>query len=313
MSSYVSKNRLDFKPVLFIGALGIAGYLAYSYLSGGSQSYYGGYGGGSTSEGGSPIMAAGGYSAPTGTGATGTAGAALNAGLLPSIMADGYGANVQFTEPTKKQTTLSETTSDPTSLYAAVSAAGYSSLSQSDINAYNAALLQNIQAEDRTGGGSAQSALSFMGIGTGARYIATIPNTAGISNAGANLTSIVYDNGAYEVRDWRGNIVSSGSAGAYSPSSSGGGGSSSSGGSSSATKKETVNIVADKASAISKPFTTATLSTGGTYAAKSGTTYSYSGGGGSSSSSSKKSSVSSGGYAQGGAVRSNTTSSKYTG
>ena len=59
------------------------------------------------------------------------------------------------------------------------------------------------------------------------------------------------------------------------------------------TNKETVNIVSDKKSAIRS----------------SGS----SGGGGYSGGSSSSSSMSSGGYAQGGAVRSNTTAGKYTG
>lgn len=308
-------SRSDKKTsIITLGAaglgLGLIAYMLYSYTGGGSGSYTGG-GSGGGGEYYLPTMAAGGYtptpsiSAGGGSGSggldlSGILGGGTTTANAPSIS----GFDIAATVGTKKMITSSQNET----MQALVSGAGYQQLSQQQIGAYNQSLAALLSSEERTGGGSLQSAVNFMGIGSGAVGIANIPNSTSISNAGKNLTSVIYDTGAYEVRDWRGNIVSSGSAGAYRPSSSGGGGS---GGSSSATKKETVNITADKASAISKPFTTATLSTGGTYAAKSGSAYSYSGG---SSSSSKKSvSVSSGGYAQGGAVRSNTTSSKYTG
>lgn len=303
-------SRSDKKTsIITLGAaglgLGLIAYMLYSYTGGGSGGgeYY------------LPTMAAGGYtptpsiSAGGGSGSggldlSGILGGGTTTANAPSIS----GFDIAATVGTKKAVTSSQNET----LKALVSGADYQQLSQQQIGAYNQSLAAVLSAEERTGGGSLQSAVNFMGIGSGAVGIANIPNSTGISNAGQNLTSVIYDTGAYEVRDWRGNIVSSGSAGAYRPSSSGGGGS---GGSSSATKKETVNITADKATAISKPFTTATLSTGGTYAAKSGSAYSYSGGGsgGSSSSSKKSASVSSGGYAQGGAIRSNTTAGKYTG
>ena len=348
MSSYVSKDKDKLAPLALIGALGVVGYLAYDYLSNQSGSYIGGSsGGGYYTPEGSPLMAAGGYSLPTDNNpAPAQSYAPLNYGTTNDR------ANAQFITESKKE----QSTNSDSLLRSAVSGASYTELTSADIAAYNAALLKSIESEDRTGGGSVGSALAFMGIGQGAQYVATIPNTAGISNAGANLTSIIYDSGAYEVRDWRGNIVGSGSAGsfqalgtatkkeekttatagavstpyttatisgggtyavksgsAYSYSGGGGGGSSSS----SSSKKESVPITADKATAIKKPIITATTSTGGIYMISGGTTkqmgtYS-SGGGSSSSSSSKKSTVSSGGYAQGGAVRSNTTAGKYTG
>ena len=339
MSSYVSKNSDKLAPLALIGALGVVGYLAYDYLSNQSGSYIGGSsGGGYYTPEGSPLMAAGGYS-PLTDSAPAQSYAPLNYGTTNDR------ANAQFITESKKE----QSTNSDSLLRSAVSGASYTELTSADIAAYNAALLKSIESEDRTGGGSVGSALAFMGIGQGAQYVATIPNTAGISNAGATLTSIIYDSGAYEVRDWRGNIVGSGSAGSfqalgtatkkeekttatagavstpYTTATISGGGTyavksgsaysySGGGSSSSSSKKESVNITADKATAaaISKPYTTATISGGGSYSVKSGSAYSYSGGG-SSSSSSKKSSVSSGGYAQGGAVRSNTTAGKYTG
>lgn len=334
MSSYASKDTSSkLAPLALIGALGVVGYLAYGYLSNQSGSYIGGgSSGGYYTPEGSPLMAAGGYSLPTDN----NPAPALSYAPLETT---NDRANAQFITESKKEQSITNTDS---LLRSAVSGASYTQLTSADIAAYNAALLKSIQSEDRTGGGSVGSALAFMGIGEGARYVATIPNSAGISNAGANLTSIVYDSGAYEVRDWRGNIVSSGSAGSFQALGT-------------ATKKEE-KTTATQGGAVT-PYTTATISSGGTYAVKSGAAYSYSGGSGgsskvygstpysfdankvlsevttakkegtlsiskspsrsgggsSSSSSSKKSSVSSGGYAQGGAVRSNTTAGKYTG
>ena len=328
MSSYVSKDSLKLAPLALIGALGVVGYLAYNYLSNQSGSYIGGgSAGGYYTPEGSPLMAAGGYSTPQTDTAPALSYTPLNYGTTNS------GANAQFTDSKKEQSINSDYL-----LRSAVSGASYTQLTSADIAAYNAALLKSIQSEDRTGGGSVGSALAFMGIGEGARYIATIPNTAGISNAGANLTSIVYDSGAYEVRDWRGNIVGSGSAGSFQAlgtatkkeektTAAQGGTATISGGGSSLSN---VNIIADKKSAVSSS------SGGGSSYVYGSTPYSYdankvlseintakkegtlsisryassSSGGGSSSSSST---VSSGGYAQGGAVRSNTSSSKYTG
>ena len=283
--SYVSKTKTNLAPLALIGALGVVGYLAYDYLTSNSGSYIGGSGGGASyfTPDGSPLMAAGGYSPIPAT------SAADQSSYNPYSTTDGTQANAQFIESKKEQITNSDSL-----LRSAVSGASYTQLTSADIAAYNANLLASIQKEDRTGGGSVGSALAFMGIGEGAQYVATIPNSAGISNAGANLTSIVYDSGAYEVRDFRGNIVGSGSAGSFQALGT-------------ATKKEEKTTAS--AGAVSTPYTTATISGGGTYSAKSGSAYSYSGGGSSSSSSS----VSSGGYSQGGAVRSNTTSSKYTG
>ena len=316
--SYANKNGVDFAPLALIGALGVVGYLAYDYLSSNGGSYIGGSGGGYYAPEGSPLMAAGGYTYPTES-----APASSSYNPLNSLNAanDGRTANAQFIADSKKEQITSN--SSDTLLRAAVSGAGYTQLSSADIATYNANLLKSIEAEDRTGGGSVGSALSFMGIGQGAQYIATIPNTAGISNAGANLTSIVYDTGAYEVRDFRGNIVGSGSAGSFQALGT-------------ATKKEEKTTAT--AGAVSTPYTTATISGGGSSKVYGSTPYSFDANkvlseiatakkegtlsisknpplssGGGSSSSSKKSTVSSGGYAQGGAVRSNTTAGKYTG
>ena len=258
MSSYVSKDTSKLAPLALIGALGVVGYLAYDYLSNQSGSYIGGgSSGGYYTPEGSPLMAAGGYSTPQTDTAPALSYAPLNYGTTNG------GANAQFTDSKKEQSINSDYL-----LRSAVSGASYTQLTSADIAAYNANLLQSIQSEDRTGGGSVGSALAFMGIGEGARYVATIPNTAGISNAGANLTSIIYDSGAYEVRDWRGNIVSSGSAGSFQALGT-------------ATKKE--EKTSGTAGAVSTPYTTATISGGGTYAVKSGSAYSYGGGGGGSS------------------------------
>ena len=173
------------------------------------------------------------------------------------------------------------------------------------------------------------SAYNFAKVPDNAVAAATIQNT-GINNAGKELLSIVNSDNSYQVYDSRGQIVSSGSAGAFqgnvilntgsSRSSSGSSGSSSSGSSvsskkllnvsvsSSGSSKETVPITADKAAA----------SSAGVYSDKiRGTaTIGYkksSSSGSSGSSSSGSSSSSSGGYAMGGAVRSNTTAGKYTG
>ena len=339
MSSYASKDTSKLAPLALIGALGVVGYLAYDYLSNQSGSYIGGgSAGGYYTPEGSPLMAAGGYSPQPNT------APAISFSPLGTT-SDGSRANAQFITESKKEQSITNTDS---LLRSAISGASYTQITSADIAAYNAALLKSIQSEDRTGGGSVGSALAFMGIGEGAQYMATIPNSAGISNAGANLTSIVYDSGAYEVRDFRGNIVGSGSAGSVqalntatkkeekTTASAGGvvstpyttvtlsnGGtyavksgsaySYGGGGSSSSTKKETATE-----QAISKPFLTATTSTGAIYQISGGNTkqvgsFTYSSGGGSSSSISKKASVTSGGYAQGGAVRSNTTAGKYTG
>ena len=248
--------------IVALGAAGIGiGLIAYMlYTGGGSSSAGGGSGSGSGGAGYVlPMTAAGGYT-PTTTG--GGSGGFDSAGLLgsgtttanaPSI--SGY--DIAATVGTKKAITSSQNET----LKALVSGADYQQLSQQQIGEYNQSLAAVLSSEERTGGGSLQSAVNFMGIGSGAVGVSNIPNSTSISNAGSNLTSVIYNNGAYEVRDWRGNIVSSGSAGAYRSSGSGGGGS---GGSSSATKKETVNITADKASAIRGSFVTAVSSTGAT-------------------------------------------------
>ena len=261
MSSYASKDTSSkLAPLALIGALGVVGYLAYGYLSNQSGSYIGGgSSGGYYTPEGSPLMAAGGYSPQPNT------APALSYSPLGTT-SDGSRANAQFITESKKEQSITNTDS---LLRSAVSGASYTELTSADIAAYNAALLKSIESEDRTGGGSVGSALAFMGIGQGARYVATIPNSAGISNAGANLTSIVYDSGAYEVRDWRGNIVGSGSAGSFQALGT-------------ATKKEE-KTTATQAQAVT-PYTTATISGGGTYAVKSGSAYSYSGGGGGGSS-----------------------------
>lgn len=237
--------------------IGLIAYVLYTYTGGGSSGS-----GGSGSGYMLPMTAAGGYTPTTTGGGSSSSGGLDLSGILgggtttanaPSI--SGY--DIAATVGTKKAITSSQNET----LKALVSGADYQQLSQQQIGAYNQTLAAVLSSEERTGGGSLQSAVNFMGIGSGAVGIANIPNSTGISNAGSNLTSVIYDTGAYEVRDWRGNIVSSGSAGAYSPSSSGGGGS---GGSSSATKKETVNITADKATAIRGSFVTAVSSTGAT-------------------------------------------------
>ena len=312
-------SRSDKKTsIITLGAAGLGlGLIAYMLYSsgGGSGSYTGGGSGGG--EYYLPTMAAGGYtptpsiSAGGGSGSggldlSGILGGGTTTANAPSIS----GFDIAATVGTKKAIASSQNET----MQALVTGAGYQQLSQQQIGAYNQSLAALLSSEERTGGGSLQSAVNFMGIGSGAVGIANIPNSTGISNAGQTLTSVIYDTGAYEVRDWRGNIVSSGSAGAYSPSSSGGG----SGGSSSATKKETVNITADKATAIRGSFVTAVSSTGAmsyTATSSSGAKKTVTTGGRSSSSGggSSSSGMSSGGYSQGGAVRSNTTSGKYTG
>ena len=308
-------SRSDKKnSIVALGAAGIGiGLIAYMLYTGGGSS---GAGGGSGSGGGYvlPMTAAGGYTPTTTGGGSSSSGGFDVAGLLgsgtttanaPSIT----GYDIAATVGTKKAISSSQNET----LRALVSGADYQQLSQQQIGAYNQSLAAVLSSEDRTGGGSLQSAVNFMGIGSNAVGIAEIPNSTKISNAGSNLTSVIYNNGAYEVRDWRGNIVSSGSAGAYSPSSSGGG---SGGGSSSVSKKESVNITADKATAIRGSFVTAVSSTGAmsyTATSSSGSKKTVTTGGSSGGGSSSSSGMSSGGYAQGGAVRSNTTSSKYTG
>ena len=279
MSSYASKDASKLAPLALIGALGVVGYLAYGYLSNQSGSYIGGgSSGGYYTPEGSPLMAAGGYSPQPNN--------APALSYAPDILGttnDGSRANAQFITESKKE----QSTNSDNLLRSAVSGASYTELTSADIAAYNSALLKSIQSEDRTGGGSVGSALAFMGIGEGARYVATIPNSAGISNAGANLTSIIYDSGAYEVRDFRGNIVGSGSAGSFQALGT-------------ATKKEEKTTATQAQAQAVTPYTTATISSGGTYAVKSGAAYSYSGGGGGGSSKStvnivadKKSAVSS--------------------
>lgn len=295
-------SRSDKKTsIITLGAaglgIGLIAYMLYSYTGGGSGSYTsGGSGGGG--EYYLPTMAAGGYTPTPSISAGGGSG---SGGLdLSGILGGGTTtANAPSISGGDIATKKAISSSQNETMQALVSGAGYQQLSQQQIGAYNQSLAALLSSEERTGGGSLQSAVSFMGIGSGAVGIANIPNATGISNAGQNLTSVIYDTGAYEVRDWRGNIVSSGSAGAVSGS--GGGGSSAVYGST------PYSFDANKVlSEIATAKKEGTLSI-------SRNPPSSSGGGSSSPSSSKKSNVSSGGYSQGGAVRSNTTSSKYTG
>ena len=236
-------SRSDKKTsIITLGAaglgLGLIAYMLYSYTSGGSGSYTGG-GSGGGGEYYLPTMAAGGYTPTPSISAGGGSG---SGGLdLSGILGGGTTttANAPSISGGDIATKKAITSSQNETMQALVSGAGYQQLSQQQIGQYNQSLAALLASEERTGGGSLQSAVNVMGIGSGAVGIANIPNSTGISNAGQNLTSVIYDTGAYEVRDWRGNIVSSGSAGSYRPSSSGGGSS-----------KSTVNIVADKKSAV---------------------------------------------------------------
>ena len=229
-------SRSDKKTsIITLGAAGLGlGLIAYMLYSsgGGSGSYTGGGSGGG--EYYLPTMAAGGYTPNPSISAGGGSG---SGGLdLSGILGGGTTtANASSISGGDIATKKAITSSQNETMQALVSGAGYQQLSQQQIGAYNQSLAALLSSEERTGGGSLQSAVSFMGIGSGAVGIASIPNATSISNAGQNLTSVIYDTGAYEVRDWRGNIVSSGSAGAVSGVKTSGGGSS--GGSSSSSKK----------------------------------------------------------------------------
>lgn len=69
-----------------------------------------------------------------------------------------------------------------------------------------------------TGNGSAENAALFLGEGREGNSTVSvrdvIKNTLGIGNSGDTLYKTTYDDGAFEIRDYRGEIVSSGSEGA---------------------------------------------------------------------------------------------------
>lgn len=289
-------------PVLLLGALGV-GIAYYFYQNSESSS-------GSGSSSGSLYDIIG--------------GAATNSdpALSPAAAAAGMGAGSASAIGTGLSSSSSGSSSFGSSGSSYVAEVGkkaatvqnYQAIDSDFVNSINSQLL-NIYGEG--------SAYNFAKVPSNAVAAATIQNT-GINNAGKELLSIVNSDYSYQVYDSRGQIVSSGSPGAFqgnvilnTGSSRSSSGSSSSGSSvsskkslsvsSSGSSKETVSITADKAAAHSA----------GVYSDKiSGTAtigYKKSSSSGSSGSSSSGSSSSSGGYAMGGAVRSNTTAGKYTG
>jgi len=293
-------------PIILLGALGV-GVAYWLYKNGGEEligsgssgsfgsgDFYDMIGGGAATA--SPVQAAAGAgaSAASVAASTGAGDYSGSAGVRSSYIAD-----------VKKSSTLDLS-------------GNYQALTTADINSLNQQLAALYDAEGRS-----QSAFNFVAIPSNAVAAATIKNT-GISNAGSNLTSIVNNDGSYAVYDWRGNIVSSGSAGAFQGStvtSSGSSGSSSGSSKKAASvsssssssgitgSKNTVNIIADKNSVIRSSSSGVKVGT-----VKGKTAVSSGSSSGSSSSSKKAASVSSSsGYAMGGAVRSNTTAGKYTG
>ena len=229
-----SSGSGEFFPILLLGALGV-GVLYYFYqnsdqMSGSSGSFgssssgdwYDMIGGAATNSERaiSPAADTAGWGAgsASATGSTGAGSAGVNAAYIADV----------------KKSNLIDLSGD------------YRAISQSDINAINQSLANLYAAEGRS-----ESAFNFVAVPSNAAAVATVKNT-GISNAGSNLTSIVNSDGSYNVYDWRGNIVSSGSAGAFNEVSKKAASVSSSGSSSSGSSgsKNTVNIIADKSSVI---------------------------------------------------------------
>ena len=246
-------------PLLLMGALGLG--IAY-YLYNNNDS--GGIGGGSSAGSGSSWLFGD-------EGIGGIGGAATNSDRAMSPAAASAGAGARSASATGSAGVgyageSSGISSVINSSYVAdvkknATVQNYQPLSSSDIDYINSQLL-NVYGEG--------SAYNFAKVQNNATMAATIQNT-GINNAGKSLLSIVNADNSYQVYDSRGQIVSSGSAGAFQGSvllntgiksgGSGGSSSSSGGGSSSgagSSKKaasvsggslSSVNITADKASA----------------------------------------------------------------
>lgn len=230
-------------PVLLLGALGVG--IAYYFYQNSESST------GSGSSSGSLYDIIG--------------GAATNSdpALSPAAAAAGMGAGSASVIGTGLSS-LSSGSSSGSSYVAevgkkAATVQNYQAIDADFVNSINSQLM-NIYGEG--------SAYNFAKVPSNAAAAATIQNT-GINNAGKDLLSIVNSDYSYQVYDSRGQIVSSGSAGAFqgnvvlntgssrssSGSSSSGSSSSSkkaittSGSSSSGSSKETVAITADKAAA----------------------------------------------------------------
>ena len=243
-------------PLLLVGALGLG--IAY-YLYNNNES--GGIGGGS-SAGSSWLFG------DEGIGGIGGAATNSDRAMSPAEASAGAGAGAASGARSSSGGVSSAYVAD---VKKAATVQNYQPLSSSDIDYINSQLL-NVYGEG--------SAYNFAKVQNNATMAATIQNT-GINNAGKSLLSIVNSDNSYQVYDSRGQIVSSGSAGAFQGSvllntgiKSGGSSGSSSGGSSSSgagsSKKaasisggslSSVNVTADKASAAS--------SSGGSY--KTGT------------------------------------------
>ena len=244
-------------PLLLMGALGLG--IAY-YLYNNNDS--GGIGGGSSAGSGSSWLFGD-------EGIGGIGGAATNSDRAMSPAAASAGAGARSASATGSAGVgyageSSGISSVINSSYVAdvkknATVQNYQPLSSSDIDYINSQLL-NVYGEG--------SAYNFAKVQNNATMAATIQNT-GINNAGKSLLSIVNSDNSYQVYDSRGQIVSSGSAGAFQGSvllntgiNSGGSSSSSGGGSSSgagSSKKaatvsasgslSSVNVTSDKASA----------------------------------------------------------------
>ena len=243
-----SSGSGEYFPILLLGALGV-GVLYYFYQNSDQSGSSGSFGSSSSGDWYDVIGGAATNSERAISPAADTAGwGAGSASATGSTGAGSAGVNAAYIADVKKSSMI-DLSGD------------YRALSTADINALNQSLANLYDAEGRS-----QSAFNFVAIPSNAAAVATVKNP-GISNAGKELTSIVNNDGSYNVYDWRGNIVSSGSAGAFNEvskkaatvesSSSGSSGSSkkaaavSSGSSSGITgSKDTVNIIADKASVI---------------------------------------------------------------
>ena len=230
-------------PVLLLGALGVG--IAYYFYQNSESSFGSGSSSGSLYDiiGGAatnsdPALSPAAAAAGMGAGSASVIGTGLSSSSSGSSSGSSYVAEVG-----KKAATVQE----------------YQAIDANFVNSINSQLM-NIYGEG--------SAYNFVKVPSNAAAAATIQNT-GINNAGKELLSIVNSDYSYQVYDSRGQIVSSGSAGAFqgnvilntgsSRSSSGSSGSSSSGSSvsskkslsvsSSGSSKETVAITADKAAA----------------------------------------------------------------
>ena len=195
-----SSGSGEYFPILLLGALGV-GIAYYFYqnsdqMSGSSGSFgsssgdwYDMIGGAATNSerAMSPAADTAGWGAgsASATGSTGAGSAGVSAGVNAAYIAD------------VKKSSMIDLSGD------------YRALSTADINAINQSLANLYASEGRS-----ESAFNFVAVPSNAAAVATVKNT-GISNAGSNLTSIVNSDGSYNVYDWRGNIVSSGSAGAF--------------------------------------------------------------------------------------------------